>query len=185
MTAIATEVRALVHDILEQRPDATGLVMRQRAKFEGWLKLELAARLAIEDAFENVRLEDPYTGGRRADLSFVHDGTTWFVELKTANTNWRAAGIESKTRPITMNISAIIEDINALRRRSPSSRALAIFVIFPIPQRIWTPERQKLAHHLKRIEEEASLPHGSVENSGEFVALREDAGLGIYVIDVR
>lgn len=181
---MAAEVRALLRDILERRPDAVGLAMAQRAKFEGWLKVELAACLASQERFDDVRLEDQYAQGRRADISFVADDIRWFVELKTPNTNWRATGIESKTRPITLNISGVIGDINALSRRSPSSRALAIFVIFPIPRRIWTLERRKLAYHLKRIEQEASLPDGSVENSGEFVVLGEDVELAIYVVEV-
>lgn len=184
MTVVATEVRALVRDILERRSDVVGLAMTQRAKFQGWLKLELAARLSGQDAVEDVRLEDQYPTDGRADLSFVRGGTKWFVELRTANTNWRHASIEHRTRPITKNITEIIEDIDRLRPDRPSSAGLAIFVIFPIPRRIWTNEREKLVYHLRRIEREASLARGTVENSGEFIELREDVGLGVYAVEV-
>jgi len=184
MTVVANQVRVLLRDLLERRAGTVWLAMAQRSKFEGWLKLELAAVLSGQIRIADVRLEDQYPGGGRADLSFSYDGVKWFVEMKTANTNWRHAAIESKTRPIKMNIDDIIEDIKKARRGRVPSNAIVLFVIFPIPRRIWTREREKLLYHLRRIEREATLAHGSVEKSGEFVELQEGVGLAIYVLDI-
>ena len=86
----------------------------QRAKFEGWLKFELAACAAGHGA-TGVSLEAPYSDSCRCDLAFHFEGRRVMMELKTANTNWRIDGVESSTRPITENIAGVVRDGMKLR----------------------------------------------------------------------
>ncbi len=137
---------------MSRRLDVLILAARQRAKFEGWLKIELAAALCASGEFHNVRLEPPYKGEGKADLGFEIGEATWYVEIKTANTNWRAEGVENRTRPITKNVSEIAEDIVKLRTQCPPSNGLMVFALAPVPIRVWAGEGDRLAFHLHRIE---------------------------------
>ena len=116
----------LICSILKEHGCVVNIAMKQRSKFEGWLKLELAHRLS--EYFDNVELEclrdnslvDVYAGGA-------------LIELKTPNTNYRADHVDTKTRPITNNIDSIIKDINKLQGLSNQSEPHYIaFVMFPI-----------------------------------------------------
>ena len=160
------------------------MACQQRAKFEGWLKFELAAALTHCSDFTNITLEDGYPKGGRSDLSFFYKGVKWFVEMKTANTNWRAEGLESITRPVTRNIDGIIEDILILEQKSYPSKGIAIFVLFPVPVFIWKVETGKLTFHLQRIGNETSIPRNTITNNANFVQLTEQFGICAYVIEV-
>jgi hypothetical protein len=70
MSAPEQTIQLLLRDILRQRKDVALLACQQRAKFEGWLKFELASALNRAAGFENVILEDGYLNGGRSDLSF-------------------------------------------------------------------------------------------------------------------
>ena len=62
-------LKMMVSAVLEAHPDVLAIALRQRAKFEGWLKLELAA--AVEkNGYSAVELETPLptNRGERADL---------------------------------------------------------------------------------------------------------------------
>jgi len=89
------------------------VALRQRAKFEGWLKFELAAMVIAQGATDLI-IEATYDAGR-ADLSFRYGGETYFIEMKTPNTNWRISGVQSKHRPITKNIHSVIADAEKLQ----------------------------------------------------------------------
>ena len=111
------------------------IAMRQRAKFEGWLKFALAAH-AEQKGATNVVVEAPIsesgaTGGR-SDISLRWKGVRYDIELKTPNTNWRMPGVAEMTRPITKNIASIVED--ARKANSQDCQPLITFVIFPIPR---------------------------------------------------
>ncbi len=155
----------------------------QRAKYEGWLKTELAAALALHEGVKTVDIEPPYPRGGRADLSFQVDRTTWYVELKTSNTNWRAGGLENKRRPISRNISRIIADIAKLREKCPPAKGLMVFTLFPVPTRIWNHDRAQLSYHLRRIERESDLPHGSLLDHAHFVPLDPHFGVCLFVVE--
>lgn len=81
-------------NILENRKDLLMIPLKQRAKFEGWLKFELAHVLVLK-GMENVEVESK-SGFERADIKFEEDGITYKIELKTPNTNWRVEGILNK-----------------------------------------------------------------------------------------
>lgn len=106
------------------------IALRQRAKFEGWLKFELAAHAEISGA-TNVVVEAPLPDGGRSDLSFDWAGARYDVELKTPNTNWRMPGVAEMTRPITKNFSSIVAD--ARKATVDHCHPLVAFVIFPVP----------------------------------------------------
>jgi len=121
-----------IEAILERHPVLVRLVVSQRAKFEGWLKCELAQDLE-QIGVGPVQLEPPCGGTGvqpgRADLSFMAGGKKTLLELKTCNTNFRLPGVVSVTRPITKNVQGICDDCVKLRRAGGGVMA---FVAFPL-----------------------------------------------------
>lgn len=128
-------VRAWIAEVLQQHPGPMAIALRQRAKFEGWLKFALAAHAELKGATDVV-VEAPTsdTGANRgrSDISFRWEGVRYDVELKTPNTNWRMPGVAEMTRPITKNFSSIVED--ARKVNSQDCQPLVAFVIFPVPR---------------------------------------------------
>lgn len=128
------------------------IAMRQRAKFEGWLKFALAAHAELKGATEVV-VEAPIsaTGITRArsDISFRWNSVRYDVELKTPNTNWKMPGVEKMTRPITKNFNSIVED--ARKANSQDCQPLIAFVIFPIPlgDSRWSQYLDRIGHELQ------------------------------------
>jgi len=87
MDSVPHIVKAVLKDITLRRRNVMAVAVPKRAKYEGWLKMELAAVLDHHEDVKTVDIESPYPRGGRADLSFQVDRTTWYVELKTSNTN--------------------------------------------------------------------------------------------------
>lgn len=182
---IPTEVKNVLKDILTRRQDVTILAARQRSKFEHWLKFELAVSLSISPHVQNLRLEDSFpSSSGRCDISFMAGRDKWYIELKTSNVNWRAPGLEDRTRPITRNIDGIIADIKKLRAKCSPAKGIAAFVLFPIPVRIWQEERNKLSYHLDRIENECQLDKGELFGNADFVPLDSEFGMTLFVVEV-
>lgn len=127
-------VKAWIVEVLQANPGPVAVALRQRAKFEGWLKFELAAHMELSGA-KNVAVETSTSvqesNRTRCDLSFEWDGARFDLELKTPNTNWRMPGVLTSTRPITRNILSIIDD--ARKATSAVRKPLVAFVLFPIP----------------------------------------------------
>lgn len=124
-------IRKSISEIIKNHSQLVSIAIRQRAKFEGWLKFELADYLK-KLGILNVEVESAYTNSsNRADLGFVYKGIRYDIELKTPNTNWRIKGIESKGRPITKNIDSIINDSKKLEKCV--GNGIVAFVLFPIP----------------------------------------------------
>jgi len=130
MENIETKIIELIETIIYDHFNLINIALRQKAKFEGWLKFELASALEKNGA-ESVSVEYNYEG-QRADISFVHNQDRYFIELKTSNTNWRIDGIEAKTRPITKNINSIIMD--GFKLMLCDGIGLVVFLLFPIPK---------------------------------------------------
>lgn len=124
---VHTIIRGWIVDIIRQRREIVGLAVAQRAKFEGWLKFELADAARLSGA-TNIRFEPTLSLGR-ADLSFDLKGVACIVELKTPNTNYRMAGALNRTRPITKNIDSIIVDAQKLTR---CGGGVIAFILFPL-----------------------------------------------------
>ena len=134
-------------EILSANEDLVSIAVKQRAKFEGWLKFELANKLKKSNKNTEVEYPYPNNSNQHADL-FTNNA---FIELKTSNTNYRVDGCRSCTRPITKNISSIIGDIEKLRTIGRDYEKYIAFVLFPIGN------DDKHCEHIHRIKDEGNV----------------------------
>jgi hypothetical protein len=122
-------IRKGIVKILRRNKKLLRIPIRQKAKFEGWLKFELAHYLE-QEGMENVEVEStPYFSRDRTDITFFNNETPHSIELKTPNANWKINGVSNNGRPITKNINSIIDDTFKLN----SENGIVAFVLFPIP----------------------------------------------------
>lgn len=122
---MVNELNDLIQDILMSNQGLLTIAIRQRAKFEGWLKFELAQALSRKYADTRVEYHARETNCH-IDL-YANDA---LIELKTPNTNYPNPLCENHTRPITKNITSIIDDIEKLKG-FPKKGYIA-FVMFPL-----------------------------------------------------
>lgn len=111
-----------------------GKFVHRRAKFEGWLKVEIINSLC-QKGFDALPEID------RIDVSFDKIG----IELKTVNTNYRYKNAIKKGRPITKNVAGVIEDIENIKL-SQFKHKFIVFVVFPV-----THENKFWQKHLLKI----------------------------------
>ena len=138
----------LIVNILSDNKQLMRIAIRQRAKFEGWLKFELANRIE-KLGFNEVEIETKVEWRRnRPDISFYEEDDFYRIELKTCNTSWKINGISKKGKPITDNIKGVINDAKKLN----SNYGIVAFVMFPIPKNDirWKP-------YIERIKEETKI----------------------------
>lgn len=142
-------VRKLICEIINEKVEIVSLAIQNKNKFEGWLKFELANKL-VKLGLREVTIETKYERRKdRYDLTFMADDYyTYYIELKTPNTNWNIDGVKRCKRPITKNINSIIEDTKKLN----SKNGIVAFVLFPIPK---GDNRWKV--YLNKIQEECGL----------------------------
>ncbi len=114
---------------------------KERAKFEGWLKVELCGSLS--KYFKDVAPEK-----NRIDVTFEN----WAIELKTVNTNIRYENVKNKHRPITRNTQGVINDIKKLKSNDYTNRAI-LFIVFPIihSNKKWQVQLQRILKLLREI----------------------------------
>ena len=146
-----------IESIIKDNSELLKLPIKKRAKFEGWLKFELAHQLAANKELREISVETNIINTKsRSDVSFKYVNVTYHIELKTTNANYRIQGIESRTRPIRGNIDSIIIDADKLSH----SKGFVAFVMFPIPTNsdVWM-------YHLERIRKETGKTIGHAENS--------------------
>jgi hypothetical protein len=124
-----------VATIISENPEIMGHVAQQRAKFEGWLKMELVKH-AERNGAKDITIEKSYPNvdKRRSDLYFVLKKKEYYIELKTSNTSRSVQGVESKIKPTTDNTNFIIADITKLGSldKSKHREGIILFVMFPI-----------------------------------------------------
>jgi hypothetical protein len=115
--------------ILNANKKLLRIPIRQKAKFEGWLKFELAGYLE-QQSFKEVEVETKGDKNQfHTDITFYDNEYSFYsVELKTANTNWIIPGIRNSGKPITKNINSIIDDCLKMN----SNQGIVAFVLFPI-----------------------------------------------------
>lgn len=141
-------IKTAISEILKQRTDLVPLFVRQKSKFEGWLKFDLVNYLEVH-GMKDVEVESKNkTSFCRCDISFSHDYFDCRIELKTPNTNWKIKGVKSSTRPITKNIQSIIDDTIKLN----SAYGIVAFVLFPIPL-----NHDSWKIYIQRISEETGI----------------------------
>jgi len=118
--------------------------IKNRAKFEGWFKVELCDILSKYT--NNITPEKD-----RIDIVF----DDWALELKTSNTNYRYKGVENKTRPVTKNVTSIIKDIVDLRNNKNYKNKAVVFIIFPLSKitKNWDRHISKIEHELQELKE--------------------------------
>jgi len=122
----------LVADVLREGARKVWIAIRQRSKFEGWLKLELAHAFEVA-GFEDVKLEYAYGQGKRADVSFVMgEGTRCFLELKTCNTNWVVGNIPKRHRPVTKNAEKLLKDVYNVKQVEEPDVGVVVSLVFPV-----------------------------------------------------
>ena len=114
---------------------------KERAKFEGWLKVELCDSLS--KYFKDVAPER-----NRIDVTFEN----WAIELKTINTNIRYKNVKNKHRPITKNTQGVINDIKKIKSNDYANRAI-LFIVFPIihSNKKWQVQLQRILKLLREI----------------------------------
>ena len=116
------ELITMISNIIVNNVDLVSLAVKQRSKFEGWLKFELAKKLSHK--FSDTEVEFPI-GGKNVDI-YSNDS---LIELKTPNTNYRCIGVEDKSKPITDNVNGIITDIQELDKLSDKESYIAFVVL--------------------------------------------------------
>lgn len=138
-------------DILEKeiprkinQHDGLNYFIKNRAKFEGWFKVELCDILSKHT--KNITPEKD-----RIDIVF----DDWALELKTSNTNYRYENVENKTRPVTKNVTSIIKDITDLRNNKNYSKKAVVFIIFPLSKNTkeWEQHLVKIQNELQKLNE--------------------------------
>src|SRR3972149_5464629 len=138
------ELGKLIFDELKPKLEnhqGLSIFAKERAKFEGWLKVELCDSLSKH--FKNVCPEKD-----RTDIAFED----WAIELKTVNTNIRYEGVKNKTRPITKNTQGIVDDIRKLKGTKYPNKSV-LFVAFPIHHNNenWQIQLKRISNQLAKI----------------------------------
>jgi len=124
-----------------EKNQGLSIFAKERAKFEGWLKVELCDSLS--KYFKDVVPER-----NRIDVTFEN----WAIELKTVNTNIRYKNVKNKTRPITKNTRGVVNDIEKLKSTDYINRAI-LFVVFPITHdnKNWQVQLQRISKLLRKF----------------------------------
>ena len=124
--------------------DGLNLFIKNRAKFEGWFKVELCNILSKYT--KNIIPEKD-----RIDIVF----DDWALELKTSNTNYHYENVENKTRPVTKNVTSIIKDIKDLRNNENYKKKAVVFIIFPLSKitKEWDKHISKIKNELQELKE--------------------------------
>lgn len=156
-------IRKGIVDILTKHKELLQIPLRQRAKFEGWLKFELACYLD-QIGMRSVEVESQGSFRYKTDIVFFKDDDLYSLELKTPNTNWMIPGVNSSGRPITKNIQSIVDDALKLN----SQYGIVAFVLFPVPV-----DDSRWEVYLKRISEKTGLCL-SKENNCDVVEMNAD-----------
>ncbi len=159
----------------------------QRAKFEGWLKIELGFALQRQGAL--IELESSLKGFR-VDVRAEFKEETYLLMLKTVNTNFRFPDVLSLGRPITKNFKDVTEDLfklSLLPRSVPGLESeqnlpaygYVIFPTFPVPA--WEVDRSfKLERYVERL-----LRAGRIEREGLVIppcSRHEAWGIAWYIV---
>ena len=129
-----------IKKIISKNKDLLEIAFRQRAKFEGWLKFEIAKE--FQKSGKDTKVEYPIAKGH-VDLF----ADNCLIELKTPNTSYTCKGVAPKTRPITKNVNDI-NKLGKLRKISkvPCYDLFIAFVMFPIDT------NKKYMRHVNKIE---------------------------------
>jgi CCR4-NOT transcriptional regulation complex NOT5 subunit len=124
-------LETILDDLKTKLENSKGIdvFVKKRAKFEGWLKVEIVNILCnrIPDKTDKIIPE-------KYHVDIVFDDSA--LELKTVNTSYRRKGVENKIRPLTFNIDQLTADIKKLRylQKGDIKNKAVLFVVFPLPE---------------------------------------------------
>lgn len=120
------------------------LAVRQRAGFEGWLKLELANSFK-EAGAQKVEMEKGYLGGR-SDIFFVRNNVENYIEIKPISTGWTVRDESVRggyTTRITQGYQGVKYDIEGLKKLGKGQIGFALMIMYPYPIEAGT-EKERL-----------------------------------------
>ena len=169
-----------IKKILSKNQDLLEIAFRQRAKFEGWLKFEIAKE--FQKSGKDTKVEYPIAKGH-VDLF----ADNCLIELKTPNTSYTCKGVDPKTRTITDNVNSIISDVDKLRNITEglSYDSFIAFVMFPID--IDKDEDKnttsKYMKHVNRIEKHIQAQELKITKAQRTVRIKSIPAL-VYVAKV-
>ena len=161
-----------IKKILSKNQDLLEIAFRQRAKFEGWLKFEIAKE--FQESGKDTKVEYPIAKGH-VDLF----ADNCLIELKTPNTSYTCKGVDPKTRPITDNVNSIISDVDKLRNITEglSYDSFIAFVMFPIDT------NKKYMGHVNKIENHIQAQGLKITKAQRTVRIKSIPAL-VYVAKV-
>ena len=156
-------ILSLLCTILQGNTSLLKIAVSQRAKFEGWLKFELAKALKVH--YSDTRVEEP-VNGYHIDIYSNQS----LIELKTPNTNYKIEGCADRKCTITDNVNSIIDDIQKLSTLVPGiyRNGYIAFVMFPV-------DKVKYVKHVNKVSN--ALPSGA-KNVSNYIIV---GGLPLYV----
>lgn len=161
-----------IESILLNNKDLLEIAFKQRAKFEGWLKFEIAKE--FQTSGKDTKVEYPTAKGH---VDIFADNC--LIELKTPNTSYNHPDLESKTRPITDNVNSIISDVDKLRNITEglSYDSFIAFVMFPIDT------NKKYMGHVNKIENHIQAQKSKITKAQRTVTINSIPAL-VYVAKV-
>lgn len=117
--------------ILHRRFSLISRLASERARFEGWLQLELLAEL--QEEFPSLQIEQAYPDSQER-CDFYHGASEEWLELKLCVTNYCQGFANYHTRPITDQINGIIQDVSKLRRLPSNAKSSVLVIAYPLPE---------------------------------------------------
>ncbi len=126
--------------------EGISLFVRERAKFEGWLKVKVVELLINNGIKEIIPEKD------RVDITFNKEKVKYAIELKTVNTNYENDTTKNKTKPITNNIESILKDIKKLNKLNYDKRVI-LFIVFPIEEK----DMKNWSKHISKIKKRTNF----------------------------
>lgn len=150
---MVNELNDIIQYLLKSNEGLLAIAVKQRAKFEGWLKFELAHALNCKYPGVVVEFSAERNGGEKV-LVDLHANNS-LIELKTANTNYCKDLCQSPTRPITKNVESINHDIEKLKSISFSGKKYIAFTMFPLDsEQAYKKHTNNIVENLKFHKEE-------------------------------
>ena len=167
-------LETILDDLKTKLENSKGIdvFVKNRAKFEGWLKVEIVNILCnrMPDKTDKIIPEAPDSNKnitseknknyQHVDIIFDDNSA---LELKTINTNYRHDKVKNKIRPISYNIKQLIADIKKLRdlqNKDIKNKAI-LFVVYPLPDDNIDEFKEK---HLQKLRIE-------IQNSKQFTTI--------------
>jgi CRISPR type III-B/RAMP module RAMP protein Cmr1 len=140
--AMEKKLFSLIYGCLKENRSKLQLPVRQRAKVENWLKVELLYSIWQELLHGNhkseIEIERPYPKNKklRCDIFFTTPRKRHvYLELKIVNTSYNCNynRIPKKTKAIADNVESVIDASKRLRKlTNKGDERIVAFVVYPL-----------------------------------------------------